>query len=177
MNQQDNNAKSKAVDSLLNFETVDMSDSCFLKKPNHRNMNMNQIYPIGKILQCRELWSQPLWGRHLKISGWSPLYWAQSQNKLLTLRYYIRRCQELSQIDAGLHLEAFYLFVGVWVEDPGIPGLPQPNTEPPHWIRSAGRLAALRLLCDWKEISGIYNSFKAYNWFLNSNGHDNKMSL
>lgn len=26
MNQQDNNAKSKAVDSLLNFETVNMSD-------------------------------------------------------------------------------------------------------------------------------------------------------
>lgn len=53
MNQQDNNAKSKAVDSLLNFETVDMSDSCFLKKPI--DGNMNQIYPLGKILQCREL--------------------------------------------------------------------------------------------------------------------------
>lgn len=53
MNQQDNNAKSKAVDSLLNFETVDMSDSFFLKKPIHGNMN--QIHPLGKILQCREL--------------------------------------------------------------------------------------------------------------------------
>lgn len=75
-------------------------------------------------------------------------------------------------------LKLFSGFVGVWVEDPGIPGLPQPITEPHHWIRSAGRLTALRLLCDWKEITSIYNSiYTAYYRFLNSNGLDNKMSL
>lgn len=53
-------------------------------------------------------------------------------------------------------------FLGVGVEDPGVPGLPQPNTEPHHRIRPAGWLPALCLLCDWRKISGtghLRNSF------------------
>ncbi len=46
------------------------------------------------------------------------------------------------------------LCLGVRVEDPGVPGLPQPNTEPHHRIGPAGRLPALRLLCDWRKVSG-----------------------
>lgn len=40
------------------------------------------------------------------------------------------------------------LFLGVGVEDPGVPGLAQPNAEPHHRIRPAGRFPTLCLLCD-----------------------------
>lgn len=46
--------------------------------------------------------------------------------------------------------------LGLWVEDPGIPGLTQPNTEPHHWIRTVGWIPALRLLCDWRKVSGSW---------------------
>lgn len=135
MNEQDNNAKSKAVDSLLNFETVDMSDSCFLKAPIRGNMNMYQIHPLGKILQCRELRGQPLWGRHLEISGWCPLDCALSQLKLLTLWYYAiiesRDCStagEMSRSDRNRWRPASWSFFPVFRCPSGRPRHPWPSS-------------------------------------------------
>lgn len=101
---------------------------------------MCQIYRPGKILQRRELRGQPFRGRHPKIPG-------------LCVCVSTLLCSESNETaDTGP-----IRFLGVRVEDAGVPGLPQPNTEPGDWIGSAGRLAALCLLCDRGEISGAFN--------------------
>ncbi len=54
------------------------------------------------------------------------------------------------------------LVLGVRVENDGVPGLPQPNTEPHHRIGPAGRLAALRLLCDRRKVAGTGHMISSF---------------
>lgn len=47
-----------------------------------------------------------------------------------------------------------FSFLGFRVEDTGISGFTQPNTEHHHWVGFAGRLPALCLLCHRRKVSG-----------------------
>lgn len=135
MNQQDNNAKSKAVDSLLNFETVKMSDS-----QTKLHIEMQMWICLKSII---------------KVKYYNAENYEVSRFEDAILKYQVSVYFAVHRAKWNAGQQGDFFFLGVWVEDPGIPSLPQPNTEPHHWIRSAGRFSALCLLCDWREISGV----------------------
>lgn len=124
-------------------------------------LNLVPLYmpaPPGEILQRRELRGGPLRGRHLEIPGRQQLYTTPPIDSFL-----LKHCWTLHVcLHVGMkpHFKLFFLLLflllrtGVGVEDPGISGLPQPNTEPDHRLGPAGRLPALCLLCDRTKVSG-----------------------
>lgn len=103
------------------------------------------------------------WGSRYRSLFHSSHFWRVAPWKISVTKKSVV-CESLSNVavaktfkkpHTGMRLMGLLLFLGVGVEDPGVAGLPQPNAEPHHRIRPAGRLPALCLLCDWRKVSGI----------------------
>lgn len=159
MNQKDNNAKTKAVDSLLNFETVHQAFCLMEEFPSIQEVFISFFY----ILFNR--WNTTMQRTTRSGVSRTPSWNTRQVGQLwiwTDMRSLSSSCPTNQQFvfdngRAGIGRFDLFCsrpFLGVGVEGPGVPGLPQPDTERHHRWGPAGRLPALCLLCDGRKVSG-----------------------
>ncbi len=144
MNTQDNNAKSKAVDSLLNFETVWLrtkASECVLQEI----LNMCYAYAVIKWWYCQQV-------KYYNAESYEV---GRFEDAILKYQVtFVKNIFRLLSTQDLLKTCLYFSCSGIGVEDQRISGALKSNTKPHHRLGSSDRVSALCILRDRGKVSG-----------------------